>query len=267
MLALYVDSADCALAEPLLWSGCFSGLTTNPTLLQAAGLRRQDLSGTGRLGSRGWCQDTVFLQPWGATVDELGSHHGRELRRLGDPVVIKVPVTQSGVQAAATLESEGTPVLVTAVYNSGQALAAVAAGASFIAPYLGRMSDAGRNGLQEIAGMQQAIAAVGSATRILVASLREPSNALGVRDLTMAPAVWSKFFTDPLTDAAVQVFEQAVPLARALVRGGVGVIEITLRTAAGLSAIERVAAEVPEIVVGAGTVTTPAEAAEVSLRP
>jgi hypothetical protein len=54
--------------------------------------------------------------------------------------------------------------------------------------------------------------------------------------------------------------EQAVPLARALARGGVGIIEITLRTAAGLGAIERVAAEVPEILTGAGTVTTPEEA-------
>lgn len=49
----------------------------------------------------------------------------------------------------------------------------------------------------------------------------------------------------------------AVPLARALVSGGVRVIEITLRTPAGLAAVERVAAEVPEIRVGAGTVTTP----------
>ena len=51
--------------------------------------------------------------------------------------------------------------------------------------------------------------------------------------------------------------EQAVPLARALARGGVGIIEITLRTAAGLGAIERVAAEVPEILTGAGTVDDP----------
>ena len=53
--------------------------------------------------------------------------------------------------------------------------------------------------------------------------------------------------------------EQAVPLARALARGGVRIIEITLRTPAGLAAIERVAAEVPEMVTGAGTVTTPAQ--------
>jgi 2-dehydro-3-deoxyphosphogluconate aldolase / (4S)-4-hydroxy-2-oxoglutarate aldolase len=57
----------------------------------------------------------------------------------------------------------------------------------------------------------------------------------------------------------VEDARQAVPLARALARGGVGVVEITLRTRAGLSAVERVAAEVPEIRVGAGTVTTPSE--------
>lgn len=51
--------------------------------------------------------------------------------------------------------------------------------------------------------------------------------------------------------------EQAVPLARALARGGIGIIEVTLRTEAGLEAIERIAAEVPEIVVGAGTVSRP----------
>ncbi|WP_231499886.1 bifunctional 4-hydroxy-2-oxoglutarate aldolase/2-dehydro-3-deoxy-phosphogluconate aldolase [Saccharothrix sp. NRRL B-16314] len=54
--------------------------------------------------------------------------------------------------------------------------------------------------------------------------------------------------------------EHAVPLAQALLRGGVRVIELTLRTPAALAAIERVAAEVPGIVIGAGTVTTPEHA-------
>lgn len=54
--------------------------------------------------------------------------------------------------------------------------------------------------------------------------------------------------------------EHAVPLARALARGGIRVIELTLRTPAALEAIRRVAAEVPDVVVGAGTVTTPAQA-------
>ncbi|HKG49408.1 MAG TPA: bifunctional 4-hydroxy-2-oxoglutarate aldolase/2-dehydro-3-deoxy-phosphogluconate aldolase [Actinomycetales bacterium] len=53
--------------------------------------------------------------------------------------------------------------------------------------------------------------------------------------------------------------EHAVPLAEALVRGGIGIIEVTLRTAAGLPALERIAREVPGMVAGAGTVTTPAQ--------
>ena len=52
-----------------------------------------------------------------------------------------------------------------------------------------------------------------------------------------------------------------MPLARALVRGGIGIIEVTLRTEAGLPAIRRIASEVPEIVTGAGTVTTAEQAA------
>jgi 2-dehydro-3-deoxyphosphogluconate aldolase/(4S)-4-hydroxy-2-oxoglutarate aldolase len=50
--------------------------------------------------------------------------------------------------------------------------------------------------------------------------------------------------------------EDAVPLAAALVRGGLPAIEVTLRTPAAAAAIERIAAEVPGAVVGAGTVTT-----------
>jgi 2-dehydro-3-deoxyphosphogluconate aldolase/(4S)-4-hydroxy-2-oxoglutarate aldolase len=53
--------------------------------------------------------------------------------------------------------------------------------------------------------------------------------------------------------------DHAVPLARALVRGGIGIIEVTLRTAPALAALERIAREVPDMVVGAGTVTTPAQ--------
>ncbi|MFD2473944.1 bifunctional 4-hydroxy-2-oxoglutarate aldolase/2-dehydro-3-deoxy-phosphogluconate aldolase [Amycolatopsis silviterrae] len=54
--------------------------------------------------------------------------------------------------------------------------------------------------------------------------------------------------------------DDAVPTARALHAGGIGVIELTLRTPVALTAIERVAAEVPDIVVGAGTVTSPEQA-------
>lgn len=63
--------------------------------------------------------------------------------------------------------------------------------------------------------------------------------------------------TSPVVPVVVvEDVAHAVPLAEALLRGGVGVIEITLRTRAGLEAIRRVAAEVPDMLVGAGTVVT-----------
>ncbi|MQA09287.1 MAG: bifunctional 4-hydroxy-2-oxoglutarate aldolase/2-dehydro-3-deoxy-phosphogluconate aldolase [Pseudonocardiaceae bacterium] len=58
----------------------------------------------------------------------------------------------------------------------------------------------------------------------------------------------------------IDEIEHAVPVARALAAGGVRIIELTLRTPVALQAIERVHTEVPEIVLGAGTVTTPEQA-------
>ena len=61
----------------------------------------------------------------------------------------------------------------------------------------------------------------------------------------------------------VEQVEQAVPLAQALLRGGIPIIEITLRSAAGLAAIEAVASQVEGMVVGAGTVLSPEQVAQV----
>lgn len=67
----------------------------------------------------------------------------------------------------------------------------------------------------------------------------------------------------------VDTLDQAVPVARALAEGGVPVVELTLRTPVALDAIRAIAAEVPEVVIGAGTVTNPAlakQAAEAGAR-
>jgi 2-dehydro-3-deoxyphosphogluconate aldolase/(4S)-4-hydroxy-2-oxoglutarate aldolase len=74
-------------------------------------------------------------------------------------------------------------------------------------------------------------------------------------------------FSDPtqlLTVPVVPVLTiervaDAVPLARALLAGGLPVIEVTLRTAAALDAVRAIAAEVPDVIVGAGTVVKPAD--------
>lgn len=62
----------------------------------------------------------------------------------------------------------------------------------------------------------------------------------------------------------IKKLEHAVPLARALLAGGIKVLEITLRTPVAIDAIHLISREVPEAVVGAGTVTNPAELAAVA---
>lgn len=71
--------------------------------------------------------------------------------------------------------------------------------------------------------------------------------------LTLAPV---------LPVVVVDAVDQAVPVARALADGGLPVVELTLRTPVALEAIAAIAREVPEVTVGAGTVTTPSQAEE-----
>lgn len=212
MTNFYLDSADRETCEPLLRTGLFRGLTTNPTILAAAGVPNAGIPDVVAWATEAGAA-TVFAQSWGATASELVDR-GLWIRSLGDHVVVKIPATDIGLEATARLAADGHPVLVTAVYAATQVLPAMAAGARFVAPYLGRMNDAGRDGFDEIKAMQRAIAAGGSELRILVASLRSPGEALrlaelGVTEFTLAPTVWRQFFEDQLTAAAVGAFDAA----------------------------------------------------------
>lgn len=211
-MRFYLDSADAAETSALLGSGLVAGLTTNPTLLQRAGVRNDGIPDLVRSAREAGAR-TVFVQSWGVDAAEL-EDRGRWLRSLGDDVVVKVPVTDAGLRATARLAGDGIPVLVTAVYGAAQVLPVLASGARYVAPYLGRMNDAGLDGVAEVARMQRVIDAGGSDLRVLVASLRQVSDLLdlaeqGVSDFTFAPAMWPRLAADPLTSAAVEVFEQA----------------------------------------------------------
>jgi TalC/MipB family fructose-6-phosphate aldolase len=209
---LYLDSADRAAAEPLLATGLFAGLTTNPTILRRAGRTVSDIPAIHRWASAANAGE-IFFQAWGEDAATLVKR-GRELRDLGDDVVVKLVATRAGVQACATLAADGIPTLITAVYTPAQALIAAAAGASYIAPYLGQMQSHGLDGYAEIVAMHEALTATGGTTRVLLASVRDVAAVArlarhGIRHATMSPAVAEGFFTDELTEAAARTFEEA----------------------------------------------------------
>lgn len=196
-------------------------MTTNPTLLERAN-EPCTVDNLRRLASTALSRTEEFMcQTWGATVQEM-CENAMTLAAM-DParVVVKFPLTVPGVEAAALLASSRVRICMTACYDSKQALIAGALGTEYIAPYLGRMTDHGKDGFEQCKEMQRIVDGLGSGTRILVASIREAKTIAalageGLDTFTFSPAVARELFEEPLTDAAAEEFEKAAA------RGGGG---------------------------------------------
>lgn len=219
-LRLMLDTAERAAWAEWLPLGCFYGVTTNPVLLQAAGIpyTLAELSDLARyaldLGA-----GEVHMQSWGRTR-ELYFEHGRALAALSPKVVVKVPTTIEGVAAAAKLAREGARLTMTSVFTAAQALVASALGAEYAAPYLGRMNDAGHDGFREVAMMAKSAQKQGSSMRILVASLRHAGDVVrlaadGLDTFTFSPKLAASLFTDEEAAHTVEAFEAAAEPHRA----------------------------------------------------
>jgi TalC/MipB family fructose-6-phosphate aldolase len=212
-MRLYLDTADRAAAEPLLATGLFAGLTTNPTILDRAGLGVDDIPDIYAWAHEAGARE-IFFQTWGSDTQAL-VERGRSLYKLGDDVVVKVVASKEGAAACATLAAEGIPTLLTAVYAPGQVMVAAAAGATYVAPYLGKLDDAGLDGIAEVTAMQELLVATGSTCKILLASVRSVPAMValarrGVGAFTMATPVAEAFFDDELTAAAIAVFDDVI---------------------------------------------------------
>ena len=213
---IFLDSADTSMWSGPLATGVFHGVTTNPLLLERAGLActmsvLADLSKRAREeGAR-----EIHLQAWGEDSDTLAGR-GAELAALADgiEVAVKVPATGAGFRAARRLVEQGARVTVTAVYGPGQVLAAAALGAHYAAPYLGRLNDAGQDGSAILLTMGEILKGRDTTLRLLAASLRRVEDvvdlaAAGLDTFTVGSEVASALLRNPLTDTAAADFERA----------------------------------------------------------
>lgn len=214
---LFLDSADPVQWERLLPLGVFRGVTTNPLLLERAG-QECSVENLARLVGRaaGLGAGEIQLQAWGGNVESIVACGTRlaELAAGGLAVTIKVPATGVGWSAAARLREEGCAVTLTAVYAPGQVLAAAALGAAYAAPYLGRLEDAGRDGVATLGSMRDILDGSGSATRLLVASLRSARRVVelagqGFDTFTFGPEVAVELLAEELTELAAADFQRA----------------------------------------------------------
>jgi len=208
---LYLDSADLAELQTCLPHPAVHGVTTNPTLLRRAGISRDSLPGLLhaclKLGAR-QVQAQVHASD---TEGILADAHALLAEFKPGQLVVKIPATRDGLRAGAELSLADIPVTYTAVYAPEQAHFAAQLGASYAAPYLGRLLDAGLDGLALIAQMQALVARSGSSTRLLVASVRSRAAylsllELGVGSITIPPKLFPELFDHPATLAAERGF-------------------------------------------------------------
>jgi transaldolase len=214
MLSLYLDTAEVTQWQTWLPTGLFYGVTCNPILLERAGIpcKLTTLEALASEAIKLGAQE-VHLQAWGNSAANL-HQIGQALASLNQRIVVKLPATQIGTTAAAALIREGIPVTLTAIYAVRQVLIAAAIGASYAAPYLGRINDLGLDGRLTLVTMQQALKGVGSSTRLLSASIRDIEDisilaAQGVDTFTFSEAIAQAFFTVPATISATEDFERA----------------------------------------------------------
>ncbi|PRW56906.1 Transaldolase [Chlorella sorokiniana] len=217
-MRLYLDSANVQEWAKWAETGVFFGFTTNPTILKRDGVPC-NIASMRHLAREAFQLEVeeLQLQAWGTTAAEMYSC-GMDLMDVDTRIVVKLPITLEGAKAAKRLVADGVPVTMTGIYASHQVVTSLAMGAAYAAPYVGRMSDAGKNGIEETIRMQE-IVDLGSGSdplqpmRLLVASIRSADEiatlaAKGCNTFTIAPYVAEQLFNVELTNQAAELFQE-----------------------------------------------------------
>lgn len=205
-MRLFIDSANVEEIREVSDWGVISGVTTNPSLIAKEGRNFRQVV-------REIC--SIVDGPISAEVVSPRAQdmlpEAEALADIHPNVIIKVPMTEEGLKAVKLLSGKGIKTNVTLVFSPNQALLAARAGASFVSPFVGRIDDVGRDGIQVVAETAQIFAIHGLETEIIAASIRHPLHVLEAAkagsDIATVPyGVLKKMVRHPLTDVGIARF-------------------------------------------------------------
>ena len=205
-MKFFADTAEIEDIRKLAASGLLDGVTTNPSLVKKSGRDFIEVVTEIAAAVKGPVSAEVVAADHAGMMKEA-----ERLRKIGDNIAIKVPLTPDGLMTCKALSGEGTMVNVTLCFTANQALLAAKAGASFISPFLGRLDDIGQPGIELIGDIRIIYDNYDFATEILAASIRHPIHVLeaakiGADVMTAPPSVIWQLFNHPLTDKGVESF-------------------------------------------------------------
>jgi transaldolase len=205
-MKLFLDTADVKEIAALAETGLVDGITTNPSLVAKSG--QPFLKALEKI-----CQ--MVAGPVSAEVTatdfERMIAEGKRLARVAKNIAIKVPLTWDGLKACRALSADGHMVNVTLCFQPVQAMLAAKAGATFISPFIGRLDDAGQDGMALIREIRAIYDNYGYKTEILAASIRNITHvreaALAGADVATLPAaIFKQLIQHPLTDKGLAAF-------------------------------------------------------------
>lgn len=205
-MQLFIDSGDLDEIREAQAMGAIDGVTTNPSLLAKGGRpTRQAIAAICELVD-GPVSAEVLATDFDGIVRE-----GRELAKLHPNVVVKVPLIGEGLKAVKVFASEGIRTNVTLCFSAPQALFAAKAGATYISPFVGRLDDAGADGMQLVEEIVTIYRNYDLDTQVLTASVRHPIHfvraALLGSDVATVPfSVIKQLLKHPLTDIGLAKF-------------------------------------------------------------
>ena len=205
-MKIFLDTANVETIRMYNEMGLVDGITTNPSLLSKEGGDPQKVMETIVDMIKGDVSLEVVSTEYEGMLEE-----GRRLRKFGDNVVVKCPMTPDGLKACKTLTAEGIPVNITLVFSSNQAILAAKSGAKYLSPFIGRLDDIGQDGISLIKEIHDILKNYDFKTQILVASIRHPihvvqAGKIGADVVTIPPAVLGKMLKHKLTDIGLKNF-------------------------------------------------------------
>ncbi len=205
-MKFFIDTANIEEIKKAKELGMVDGVTTNPSL--AAKEKRE---------FRGLIKEICSLVdgPVNAEVVSLNAEgmikEARSLMEIADNVVVKIPLIEEGLKAVRVLSGEGIKTNVTLCFSGVQALLAAKAGANYISPFVGRLDDAGQNGMELVEQIISIYDNYDYDTEIIVASVRNPLHVLdaammGADIATIPFSVIRQLIKHPLTDVGLEKF-------------------------------------------------------------
>ncbi len=208
-MALFIDSADIEDVRRAFELGFVTGVTTNPALIAKTGRPGVEVLNDLLDLTNG----PVFYQVTASTLAGR-MEQAREAARLAPRrVQVKLGATTENISLAAHLSREGIMCCVTAVASPAQAYLAALSGATYVAPYVNRLSRQLGDG---VAVVRQCVEVMkGSPTRLLAASLKSVDEMLavvlaGAHDITIPLELILKLGDDELSDKAIEEFAAAM---------------------------------------------------------